>query len=258
MTKKYSFLLFILLSISAFTQNINLDQYQCIVVANKFDFLKQPDQYQTSSLTKFLLKKKGFRVFLDNEKLPKEIASNRCSVLFVDVIEESGMLTSKVSIQFKDCYGKLVYKSKTGKSKLKEYKKAYQEAIRKAYETMEDFEYSYNVSLIVKEEKKETKEIKGHVSTPKVIVAPQIVKETTSQLTEKIANLKILYAQSIENGFQLVNTKPEVVFKILITNLKDVYIITDKNGIFYKVGEQWIAEYYENNKLQQVEYQIKF
>ena len=67
-----------------------------------------------------------------------------------------------------------------------------------------------------------------------------------------------MYAQSIENGFQLVNTKPEVVFKILKTNLKDVYIITDKKGVFYKVGERWFAEYYENNQLQQIEYQIKF
>tara|TARA_R110002126_G_scaffold282967_1_gene431856 strand:- start:9223 stop:9999 length:777 start_codon:yes stop_codon:yes gene_type:complete len=258
MIKKTSFFLCLIISVVAFAQNINLDKYQYIVVTSKFDFLKESDQYQTSSLTKFLLKKKGFNVFLDNENLSNEIANNRCSALFADVIEESGMLTTKTSIQLKDCYGNVIYKSKTGKSKLKEYKKAYQEAIRKAFETMEDFEYSYNPSLIVKEDNKETKEIKAVVKTPKVIDTAQVVKETVNKITDIKSSLKTLYAQSIENGFQLVNTKPEVVFKILKTNLKDVYIITDKNGVFYKVGEQWIAEYYENNQLQQIEYQIKF
>jgi hypothetical protein len=68
----------------------------------------------------------------------------------------------------------------------------------------------------------------------------------------------VLYAQTKNNGFQLVNTALEVVFLILKTNVKNVFIIHDKNGILYKCGENWIAEFYENNQLITKEYQIKF
>ena len=45
-------------------QEINLDKYKYIIVSDKFHFVKEVDGYQTSSLTKFLLEKKGFQVFL--------------------------------------------------------------------------------------------------------------------------------------------------------------------------------------------------
>ena len=68
----------------------------------------------------------------------------------------------------------------------------------------------------------------------------------------------MLYAQAKSNGFQLVNTTPEVVFIILKTNIKDVFVIKGKNGIIYKNGNIWVAEYYENTKLVVKQYHIKF
>ena len=55
-----------------------------------------------------------------------------------------------------------------------------------------------------------------------------------------------------------MNSAPEVVFLILKTNVKNVFIIHDKNGILYKLGEKWVAEFYEKNQLVTREYQIKF
>ena len=135
MIKKISFFLLLLTSTSIISQEVNLEKYQYIIVANKFDFLKKIDQYQTSSLTKFLLEKKGFKVFLEDENLPEEMVNNRCLSLLARVIDESSILTTKNRIQFEDCYGKVVYISNVGKSKQKVYKKAFQEAIRRAYET---------------------------------------------------------------------------------------------------------------------------
>ena len=96
-------------------------------------------------------------------------------------------------------------------------------------------------------------------TTPKAIA----VSETKRKETPKIPlnskkTIQVLYAQAIDNGFQLVNTKPEVVFKVLKTSVKDVFILNSKNGILCKVGEKWIAEYYENNQLKQDIYEIKF
>ncbi len=230
MLKKINILLLLFMSLSICSQKISLDKYKYIIVANKFDFLEKTDQFQTSSLTKFLLEKKGFKVYLEGETLPEEIKNNRCLVLMAKVTDASSMFMTKNSIEFSDCNGKVVYTSKIGKSKIKEYKKAYQQAIRNAFNTLDDFDYSYNASLSNKENKKQ----------------------------EITPSLKVLYAQAIENGFQLVNTKPEVVYKVLQTNVKNVYILSGENGILYKVGEKWIAEFYQNNQLQQLEYDIKF
>jgi len=234
MIKKPLFFLFLLLSSSVFSQQTNFDKYQYIIVSDKFDFVTETDQYQTSSLTKFLLQKKGFKVFLSSEDFPENLQNNRCLVLIATVIEEFSMVTIKNSIVIKDCYGKTVYTSQVGKSKEKDYKKGYQEAIRDAYESMTDFNYSYNPSLV---------DVKIEILQDKNIVFPTV---------------DVLHAQTKNNGFQLVNIKLKVLFFIINTNVKDVFIIKDKNGILYKVGDNWVAEFYDNNELITKEYQIKF
>ena len=67
-----------------------------------------------------------------------------------------------------------------------------------------------------------------------------------------------LYAQPKENGFQLINAKPQVVFVILNTGVKDIYVIKDKNGLLYKKGENWIAEFYDGGEIVVKKYSIKF
>mgnify|MGYP001303621117 CR=1 FL=1 len=44
------------------TAQTNLDQYKYVSVPNRFDFMKSSDQYQISSLAKFLLTKNKFTV----------------------------------------------------------------------------------------------------------------------------------------------------------------------------------------------------
>ncbi|PQB08569.1 hypothetical protein BST83_02425 [Polaribacter filamentus] len=262
--KKILFFLVLLISASGFSQEINFDKYQYIVVADKFDFVSETDQYQTSSLTKFLLEKKGFKVFLNSDKLPKDLQVNRCIALFAAIKDDSSMFTIKNTIEIKDCYGEILFSSQEGKSKEKDYKKGYQEAIRNAYETMTDFNYSYNPLLVdVKKDKKNELFIAdidstARTKTQKVVMTPDVEIETIKEKIIVSKTVDVLYAQIKNNGFQLVNTAPEVVFLILKTNVKNVFIIHDKNGILYKLGEKWVAEFYEKNQLVTREYQIKF
>lgn len=264
MIKKTLFFLVLLISTSGFSQEINFDKYQYIVVADKFDFVSETDQYQTSSLTKFLLEKKGFKVFLNSDKLPEDLQINRCIALFVSIKDDSSMFTIKNTIEIKDCYGEILFSSQEGKSKDKDYKKGYQEAIRNAYETMTDFNYSYNPALVdVKKNKKDELLIADidsttSTKTQKVVMTPDVEIETIKEKIIVSKTVDVLYAQIKNNGFQLVNTAPEVVFLILKTNVKNVFIIQDKNGILYKLGENWVAEFYEKNQLVTKEYQIKF
>jgi hypothetical protein len=245
----FSFTLFI--SISLFSQQSDFNKYQYIIVQSKFDHLKNVDQFQTSSLLKFLFLKKGYKAFLSNEKLPQKLNNNRCLSLSANVKDNSSLLSIKNSIELKDCYGKILYTSKVAKSRNKDYKRGYHEAIRNAFESMTDLEF--DSTLVLNKVELNDKENVIVNSASEGIITSNIKKETVTSNA-----IDILYAQANENGFQLINTKPEVVFVILKTNLKDVFVIKDKNGIFHKVDGNWVAEYYENTQFVEKKYQVKF
>ena len=249
-----------------FGQEKKVNNYKFIVVPDRFDFLKQKDEYKTSSLTKFLLKKNGFTVFLNSEQYPKDLIDNPCSGLKAFVLDKSTMFKVKVIIELRDCSNRLLYTSKEGVSKLKEFKKGFQEAIRNAHASMIDVVFEpFLLEPIGKDKKeivivnpvlvKEVKEIKLEVE---LSVITNIEEAAQVSPTNNIALDSTLYAQPKENGFQLINLKPQVVFVILNTGAKDIYVIKDKNGLLYKKGENWIAEFYEGGEIVVKKYSIKF
>mgnify|MGYP000691373675 CR=1 FL=1 len=241
--KKAKLLLLLFISLSAFSQK-SINNYKYIIVAEKFEFLRENDKYQTSSLTKFLFNKNGFQSFLDSEVLPIDFNNNRCSALFADVKKVSSLFKTKVFLELKDCNRITVYKSEVGVSKIKEFKQAYHEAIRDVFKSVKKLNYLYTPTKSDDKVVKETKVI-DHIN--------KLEKEEFSTVEKNI-----LYAQITPNGFQLVNTKPEKVFIILNTKSKNVFIIKGKNGVLYKKGGNWIVEFYENEKLIHKVYQIKF
>lgn len=245
-------LLFLLIFISAtvFSQKKTINNYKYVIVPKKFDFVKTPDKYQTSSLTKFLLKKKGFTVFLSDEVFPQDLSKNRCLALIADVKDKSNMFITKNIIELKDCNDNVVFASKEGKSRIKQYKRAYHEAIRSAFTSIQKVNYKY--IPLASEEVAKTETSTEEVRSEKIIQLQQVKK-----VEVKISS-DILYAQPKKNGFQLVNTQPKVVYELLNTNVKNVYIISNKNGILYKNNNSWIAEYYENGVKLVKNYQIKF
>ena len=216
-----------------------INSYKYVVVDSRFDFLKSADQYQTSSLTKFLFNKFGFKAFLKPVNFPEDLKKERCLALYASVKNVSSMFTTKVNVELKDCNNQIVYTSIIGKSKEKEYKKTYQEAIRNAFKDPIVRNYSYIEKTI------------NPATTPKVITKKVAAKKVS------IAQ-NVLYAQATSNGFQLVDTTPRVVFSIMKTQQNTVFIIKDKNGILYQKNSNWIAEYYENNILIKKIYQVKF
>ncbi|WP_281979675.1 hypothetical protein [Tenacibaculum mesophilum] len=239
----------LLITATSFAQK-SINTYKYVIVPTKFDFLKGKDKYQTSSLTKFLFNKYGFTALLEDEKLPEEVVNNRCLALTGTVRDESGLFTTKSIVELKDCNNKVVFASKEGRSKEKDYKKAYHEAIRNAFKSVQALKYKYTPS-------KEVTTVKEEEVAP-VVSTVEVVKNKTVQANEENTTKNVLYAQLTTNGFQLVNTKPEVVFQVLKTNVKDVFVIKDKNGVLYKNGNFWFAEYYMDGTKTIKQYQIKF
>lgn len=114
-------------------QEEKLSAFDYVVVPERFDFQYERDQYQFNSLLKFLLNKHGFHAYFPDE-LPDV---SRCDGLYADIEQISGFVWTELNIRLVDCDGILFYQTKTGRSKLKDYAKAYSEALRMAFESIE-------------------------------------------------------------------------------------------------------------------------
>ena len=144
----------------AFAQD-NLNAYKYVIVPEKYDFLKEDDKYQLNSLTKFLFDKDSFQTMFENESYPADLLANPCLAVTVGVNDNSTMFTSKLVIELKNCYNKVVFTSAQGKSKEKDYKRSYQEALRNAFISINELDYNYDSKLV------NNVQVSAHTPNPK-------------------------------------------------------------------------------------------
>jgi len=288
MKLKYILITVLVLSSGIIIGQRSLNEYKYVTVPNKFDFLKSDDQYQLNSLTKFLFNKEGFQTLFGGDVRPEELVKNSCLGLTTKVNNTSGLLNTKLLIELVNCRNETVFTSAEGRSKEKDYKKGYQEALRRAFKSITELNYSYEPvkelfapetlvekeKVTIPEEVKEVVAVKESKELAKTIeikaedkainnIEVQEVKDiknevVVKELTEIDAPTNLLYAQANPYGFQLVDSTPKVVYILLKTSRADVYILKNKNGILFKKDNQWIVEYYEMNELVKQELEIKF
>lgn len=196
-------LLTIFVSFSSVAQSVH--DYEYVLVPTRYDFLSYADKFQLNSLTTFLFNREGFKAY-DNtiEKIPAELGSNKCKALYVDVKDNSGIIRTRLQIELKDCDGNVIFVSEVGDSKLKDFTKAHHEALREAFLSIEDLNYSYkptpteapnvesratDVASITKKEIKE--KIQEVVETPRDIPvtishksSPQVLQNPTDTTIE--------------------------------------------------------------------------
>lgn len=272
----------------------NINNYKYVIVPDKYDFLKEKDQYQLNSLTHFLFNKYGFHAVLEGSDYPQDLMSNRCLALVSDVVKGAGMFKTKLNIVLKDCNSTVVFTSKEGESREKDFKTSYNLALRDAFKSIETLYYKYKpsenitslstinqpqanteVTQEIQQLKKEIQNLKKQkeaevavVEKPKKIGAPKVVKQIQQPKVDVKKDIKetpvvqgvsnVLYAQAIDNGFQLVDSAPKVLYRIKNTNLKDVFIVEGESAIIYKNGTDWVIEYYSGVTLKQEALNIKF
>ena len=255
---------------SIFSQS-NLNNYKYVIVPKKFDFLKEENQFRLNGLAKFLFEKYGFESIMEGEGYPEDMVANRCLALKSDVIKDSGLFKTKLNIVLKDCNDRVVYTSQVGESREKEFAKAYNDAMRNAFESFESVNYSYSPDTSVVatttsvEPKAETKavtkeiealkaeiqslkeekqakptEIKQDVPEVVAVKKPVVTKKQVTEVQE--VSKSMLYAQAIENGFQLVDSSPKVIYKIVETGVNNVFLVEGISAIIYKEGNEWVIE----------------
>ena len=292
MKLKYLLIIVLVLSSGVIIGQRSLNEYKYVIVPNKFDFLKYDDQYQLNSLTKFLFNKEGFQVLFVGDNRPEELYDNTCLGLTSRVNNNSSLLSTKLVIELVNCRNEIVFTSTEGRSKEKDYKKGYQKALRDAFNSITELNYSYTPvkelvvpkkeaekekvedvpfqlvenRVVVKEpeaiekvvETKEEDKAVIDIAEQEVVDVKEVVEVEEVKVAELTAPANLLYAQANPQGYQLVDSAPKVVYLLLKTGKAEIYILKNKNGIVYKQGESWIAEYYEDNKLIKRVLEIKF
>lgn len=237
--KKVAVLFFWFCSWMSFAQS-NLNQYQYVIVPSRFSFSSIQDDYRLNTLTKLLLEKYGFKAYLDTDALPQELLQSKCEPLYADVEKSGSFIRTKMQVVLKDCQNNVVYRSDIGSSKEKEYRVAYTQSLRGAFDSFQTLNYKYQPSA---------DPAKAEIMTT---VAPtnQIAETSTEQL----------YAQAIANGFQLVDATPKVVMKIYKTSDPKTYTAVKGSvqGVLIAKENQWFFERYENDQLVSEKVKIKF
>lgn len=225
--KKYILIIVLFISIIASSQSIN--DYKYIVVPMKFQFQKSSNQYRLSTNSKFLLTNNGFTVYYDDAVLPLDLAKDKCKALYFDLQESSGYFMTKLTMTLKDCQNKIIYTSKVGKSKEKEFEKSYNEALAFALEDLKLLKYKYE----------------ENDNSP--VVEKGLEEKTAINYAEYTHITK-----KIQDGFLITDSaNPNFYLKLLRTSNPNIYIgqSNENNGIVTVKTDNIIFEYYKQNLL---------
>lgn len=240
--KKITLLLALMLSGLGFAQSNNLNDYKYIVIPEQFEFLKEKNQYNMNGLVKMIFEKKGFQVFYVNEELPFEAKMDRCKVLYGDLLNDSSLLSTTLTIVLKDCGEKVVFTSLEGKSREKEYRKAYYEALREASRSVDATPYEYKENS--------SKALQEAPSGVQIALTPEARSTQENQL----------FAKPTAYGYELIDNTQKSVLKMYKTSQADSYSakMEEVNGVVFKKDGEWFFEYYLDDKPVSQKLNIKF
>ena len=221
--KNFSILVLVFLSFTSFAQ-----QNKVIIISNKYEFQKEKNTYNINNMLKAILVSNNYQVFFQDEVLPVEVAQNKCNALTGVLIDNSNLLVTKMKFQIRDCQNNLLFETAEVKTREKDIQNAYIETIGLLSPELKKFE-------------------------PVVTTAKEVVEIPSDIVSSSIAKYQFV---QIANGFAIMDTNLKVVLQIYKTTNTNVFI-ADKfgvKGIFTKIENKGIFEYYMNDKLVVEEY----
>ncbi|NLR67672.1 hypothetical protein HGH92_25430 [Chitinophaga varians] len=259
--KRFALLFLVMYSVSAYAQN-TINNYKYVLIPERFDFSREDNQYGLNTLAKMLLEEKGFTAYFDNTELPKELAGNKCEALKAEVTQRKALFATNLTLILKDCQGNIVFKSKEGKSREKEFNTSYNMAMRDAFASLKDEPYTYNGSTHARTEVVTSTPAPAPVAAPAAApVASTPAAPAPAPATPAVKDAAgTLYAQAIANGYQLIDTAPKIVLTLLKTSVQDCFIAENGpvHGLVVKRNGDWYFEHYKDNQLVAEKLLIKF
>ncbi len=242
--KKILPLFILLFSALGFAQK-SVNDYKYVILNDHYEFLNKKDEYNLNTLTKIALQQKGFEVYFSNEQFPEDLALNRCAALQGDVLSTGNFMVTELTIVLNDCNGNLVYKTVKGKSKEKNRRKSYYEALREASHSLEALDYKYM----------------GKDAAPSKAVASKTETLIAATPSKRVNNDNLLTASPTSYGYELLDKANRLVLKMYKTAQADYYSakMETLTGFVFNKDGQWVFEYYDrNDKLVSEKLNIKF
>lgn len=227
--KKYITGLVFGLLVTASLAQQSINDYSYVVVPKQFGFQKSAGEYNLNALAEFLFKKYGFDAYLEGE-VPNALMSKPCEGLRANVVNESGMFITKVKVTLTNCSNTVLFESKEGKSKEKLYDKAYNLAIREAFEDVEALDYKYTGSTVQAVQAAPTASAEVAVAAPVAVIDEPKQVEAKGTLDGDLIAIKF---QTI--NYEVYNSEHKLVMTLLYTPATNVYIVKGQDAILYKM-----------------------
>lgn len=254
MTRFFLFLFTVVISFTGFAQSLN--DYSYVVVPNRFEIQSESDQYKLNEMAQYYFEKYGFNVFMGDET-PN---APRCDGLYAEIEEKRLLMGTGVEIVLRDCNKEEIFRSEQTRSKHKEFRKAYQDKLRKAFKEIEALNVKqkeityYSEPAMVEDAKQELTQqtqvsdknelegeaTKGQLSqTLPVATYTTYIAEGNSFLLQKTGEGYVLYSanNSGEDGLQRIG-------KIVVMDSEVKFIDMDGNverAVFTADGTLTIA-----------------
>ncbi len=164
----------------------DLNSYKYVLIPETYEFTGEVDQYQLNSLTKFLFEKEGFETLMTTSKRPADLKQDPCLALTPRVSNNSGIFVTKLVILLNNCSGETVFRSEEGRSREKDFKTAYQEALRDAFKSIKELDYHYTGSPTepVIAEEKESPEERPEIAVKETPQTPELEEDEAPKPVE--------------------------------------------------------------------------
>lgn len=276
--------LFLFMGLAILPSQAQFNKYKYFVVPKHFDIFKQVNQYQSSTLVKYLLTNYGYETLYD-DAIPEELFWNKCLGVTAQLEDNSTFLQTKVAVVFKDCKGREVYRTPEGTSKKKEYKAAFAESIQEAMEVMAIIKYEYDgpEPKVPSESNgdipsKELADAGGELTPPPVaetattvaaldpeetvpVQSPEeaVAVESPEETVQEEAP-SMLWSEAInEHGYVLSHLTSGESWVLMRTSNDGVYLAYSQNkqGIAFKLTSGWKLEYYLGDDRQEIQIQTR-
>lgn len=267
--KKIILIAILICSIKITKAQNDINKYKYLVIPVQFEFKKGKNPLKLSTLTRHLFNNEGFTTYYEGEELPDDLFKNRCLASYAKIVElKEGFRLTRLKIVLKDCKDNVIFESSVGDSGENNHEKRYHEALREAFTSIKSLNYKYEpeIEKINNDFEQDNNVVsisEKPISSDKVLNEDKIeealekTEETLmdselsndSKTKESYKSEKeeqsesahiILYAQEIENGFQLVDNVPNKVMILLKTTKPNLFIVKGKDAIVYPENGKWI------------------
>ncbi|TQD34817.1 hypothetical protein [Haloflavibacter putidus] len=220
----------------------DLNNYKFVVVPLEYKLFEEENKYLLNSLTKHLLDQAGFTTYVETDPKLANMQLDRCVGLYADITgtpQDLFSFNTVLQLQLKDCKGNIIYETPPGKSKLKKYKEAYQEALRESATVLSSFNYTYNGG-------------EGFFENRKTLVGAEKDKENETPLDRAVMfdysfGNNLYNIQKIEAGYILesMSTKEKLAHLHYNKNQNILYNSKNINGTATLENGDIIVEYFD-------------